>query len=421
MKILHVNTGQQGGSAWCAVRISRALASEGIESRMLFADGKTLPEGIEGDIAKKDKNPWNRNGVLRRIKNQLVKMPQRWFMDAEKMRYQLNQANTQRLYLHQPMSDYKNISHHPLVGWADIIHLHWVPDFVDYPTFFRDVKKPIVWTLHDKYPAEGVQHYSSEFYPIPNELRTLDSACRMIKRKGVLQAKSLNVVAISEMMVDICNHSDVLGGFPVTLIHNGVDTTAFLPYDKRMARKELGIVSDANVFLFSSYVISDGNKGLERLVSAIERAEYSNKILMCIGNIGFNQALPKASFPIIPTGPLTDSDKMSRYYSAADFFIQSSYEESFGQTVLEAMACGTPVISTPCGVSPDLIRPFNGVLCDGFDSDAILNGINKALSRQYDSSSIRQYIVDNYQYDIIAKQYIELYKRILSDIDSSSS
>ena len=412
MKILHINTGQSGGAAWCAIRINKALVQEGIDSRMLFAEGNAMPEGVQGAIAERDEIFWNRNWILKKIRNQLAKFS--WYMDTEKMQKQLDVANKQHLYLHHPLSDYKNIAHHPLAEWADIIHLHWVPDFVDYPTFFREVKKPIVWTLHDKYPAVGLMHYSSKFHPVPEDLMSLDVECKKIKRKGVSNAKSLNLVAISELMVEECGNSDVLGGFPITLIHNGVDTTVFRPYNKQDSRKELGLIADAKIFLLSSYFINDPNKGLDRVIDALEKINVSNIMLVCIGNIPIDVSLPDASFPIILTGCLNNQTKISKYYSAADFFLQSSYEESFGQTLLESMACGTPVVSTQCGIAPDVISPFNGVICNGFDSGAIAIGIKEALNNQYNSEEIRQYIVDNYRYDKIAQQYISLYESILS-------
>lgn len=414
MKILHISTGQQGGAAWCAMRISRALTAEGIDSRMLFAEGKIMPEGIEGAIASKDRNPWNSNYITRKIKNQLVKMtlsvPP---VDSEKLRYQLSKANSQRLYLHQPLSDYRNIAHHPLVEWADIVHLHWVSDFVDYPTFFKEVRKPIVWTLHDHFPAVGVQHYSSEFYPIPENLKSIDAYCKKIKRESVVQSQRLHIVAISEKMYSVCKASEVLKDFPVTLIHNGVDTSVFRPFDVQESRRGLGLLSDATIFLFSSYGLNDQRKGLDRAIDALEKVQNPNKLLVCIGNIPFNMSIPDASFPIIVTGGLINQTKIAKYYSASDYFLQCSYEEAFAQTPLEAMACGVPVISTPCSGAVDLIRPFNGVVCDGFDSESISVGIKKALSMDYDPVAIRQHILDNYQYDKIARQYIALYRSVL--------
>lgn len=79
------------------------------------------------------------------------------------------------------------------------------------------------------------------------------------------------------------------------------------------------------------------------------------------------------------------------------------------------MACGTPVISTPCSGAVDLIRPFNGGICEGYDSSALKDGILKAILQDYDSQKIRDYIIEYFDYNIIAKEYIELYIKILTD------
>ena len=410
MKVLHINTYQQWGAALCARRISKALVQAGEDSKMLFAVGPNLPEDTSGDIAKKDSCWWIKIPILRSIVWRFYHhMP--FMMNAERFQFQVNQTNTNHLYLHIPYSDYKNIAHHPLVEWADIIHLHWVSGFIDYPTFFKEVKKPIVWTLHDKYPAVGLQHYSSVFYPIPENLKVLDEYCRQVKRQSLLKADNLHLVAISQMMVDICQNSDVLSGFPVTLIHNGIDTSVFKFYDKQEVRKEIGLIPNAKVFLFSAYDIHDPNKGLDRVVNALEKINIPDKILICIGMS--TKPTPDSTFPIILTGLLNDQDVISKYYSSADFFIQGSLEETFSQTPLESMACGTPVVSFPCSGANDLINENNGVVCEDFTVDALVNGIKTAMSREYHPKTIREDVIHRFSYDKIAQQYIELYKKVL--------
>lgn len=156
MKILHINTFQEGGAALCAIRINKALMSQGIESRMFFAHGASLPKGVNGAIADKDRIVRLRsNPLFAKFRHLLMRMP--WYMNVEKRQVRLDNVNTHHLFLHIPYSNYTNIVHHPLVEWVDIIHLHWVSDFVDYTTFFKNIKKPIIWTLHDKYPIVGVQ------------------------------------------------------------------------------------------------------------------------------------------------------------------------------------------------------------------------------------------------------------------------
>ena len=410
MRVLHINTLQHGGAAQCVFRLSNALIREGVDSRVLIAEGDTLPEGVRGAVARQDRHFWNNHRLLRRVKDRLARLGV-WLVRAERMQEQLRRLNTPYLCRHQPLTLYRNIAHHPLVEWADVIHLHWVADLVDYPTFFKEVRKPIVWTLHDKYPAEGVQHYTSAFFPLPEKLKAFDSRCKTIKRRGVEKARNMTLVAISEPMADACKQSDILKRFPVTHIHNGVDTNIFRPYDKGAVRKELGLDREACIFLFSAYVLHDPNKGLDRILQALEKIGTPRKMLLCIGKPS-NEQQPVTSIPVIQTGLLTSQSMMAKYYAAADYFVQCAYEESFGQTVLEAMACGTPVVSTPCGIAPELVRPFNGVMCRGYSHDAIAQGIAEALATSYDALAIRQYIVDHYRYELIAQQHIGLYGKV---------
>lgn len=417
MKVLHINTAQSGGAAWCAMRIYKALKEQGIECKMLFAYGTSMPEGIDGAIAEPDSDFWYSNSLTTKVKHLLNRMP--WFYDEEKMRLVLDELNRDNLNLHQPFSHYKNIAHHPLVKWADIVHLHWVPDFVDYPTFFKRVRKPIVWTLHDKYPAAGIMHYCSKYFTLPEYLANVDNLCKRIKRKGITKSENLHIVAISSLVKDICSYSDVIQGFPCTVIHNGVDTNIFKPiYTKSKINvlTKYGFRNSVNertkLFMYSSFGIWDKNKGLQRVIDSLEKTQLKNIALIVVGG-NDEKITPSASFPIITTGLISNQTELAELYSISDYFISASYEETYGQTITEAMACGCPVISTPTGVAPDLIRPFNGVLCKGFDSNDLAEGITKALSTKYDSDNIRQHIIDEYDYTKISQMYIELYNNIL--------
>lgn len=412
MKILHINTGQHGGAALCAIRINRALSAEDVDSQMLFAEGKMMPNGVEGAVAQKDRNPWESNTELRKVKNLLVKLPMRWPMDAEKFRYRLNRANTQHCYMHQPLSNYKNISHHPLVKWADVVHLHWVSDFIDYPTFFKEVRKPIVWTLHDQNPATGLLHYeTSKQSPLNEQLNRLDILCRCLKRKSVQQAYNLNIVAISKEMAEVCRSSDVLKGFPTTLINNGIEDSLFVPVDQQMARIILGIPANNVVFAFCAQNIGEKRKGLKELIGALERIGRKDITLLCIGG---GELPVKTSLNVVKTGTVNSTRLLSALYSSADYFVMPSFQEAFAQTPMEAMACGTPVIAFPCSGTEELISDVSGVRCSDFTVDALVDAIKVAFDKKFDCNCVRNSLISQFQYKIIAQKYIELYTKIIA-------
>lgn len=412
MKVLHISTLQEGGAALCAQRINNALTFKGVESRMLFAIGKQLPQGIHGEIANKDRCLWINIPFIKGIVWRIMRYTP-FGMNIYKFQGLVNDANPDHLDLHIPLSQFINIAKHPLVEWADIIHLHWVCSFVDYPTFFKNIKKPIIWTLHDKYPALGLFHYSSVFFPVSKKLKKLDEYCKKVKRDGVSQCSNLYLVAISEYTKTVCENSSVLKGFPITYIPNGVDSEIF--YYRVPSKNEFKVDQSTIVFMFSAFNVWDYNKGLKRVIEALEIVKSERKasiLLLIVGNIVDGNIVPVASFPIKHVGFINDQEQLACLYSQADFFLCSSYEETFSQTILESLACGTPVVTTPCG-GTECISSLNGYVCDGFSPDSIAKGIFKTIDRDYDRKKIRKDVLSRYSYSKIADQYFNLYKKVL--------
>lgn len=417
MKVLHLNTNQEGGAALCAMRLHKALLVQGVESKMLFAEGESLPDDVDGAIAKKDLSiRIQKLSLFHKVATIFSYLP--WYKSVRKYDRILRIVNRSGLLLNHPYSGYKSIVNHPLVKWADIIHLHWVPGFVDYPTFFKNINKPIVWTLHDKYPMVGTMHYSSKYFPVPDSLSKFDNYCAIIKRNGILKSKKLHVVAISQTVKMECNDSDILKGIPCHLINNGIDATIFQPYNVRRTflnsylKSQLFKITDNTiVFLFVSHWISDKNKGVDRIVVALNKIKHEDIALIVVGRqLAALELQP--SFPILYTGAVNNELELAKLYSLSNFFVSASYEETFGQTITEALACGCPVIATPTGVAPEIIDSSNGVLANGYDSEDIAEAIELAMKKEYDSKTIRESIVQRFSSDVIAKKYKNLYTQL---------
>lgn len=411
MNILHVNATQNGGAAICAHRLMEGLGLYGINCKMLSLFENEM---YDVSVVKHDSSFLYSNKVLSEIKHLLNRMPFYW--DAEKFELEYRKASVGldiTFPVHFPLSEYKNLSKNPLIEWADIIHLHWVSGMIDYPTFFKAIKKPIVWTFHDKHPAVGLLHFSNNNL-LPQRLNELNQKCIDIKRRALKHHNNINIVAVSGEMTKLCESSAITKCLPVTLIPNGIDVNSFQPFNKSESRAHWGMLQDASVFMFSSYGLMDTNKGLLRVIEALNNLNIHNKMLVCCGKLNSGEKLPKTKFPILHVGLVTSSKEMASLYSSADFFIQASYEESFGQTPIEAMSCGVPVISTPCGISPELINDFNGVLCNGYTPKDLMKGIIEASKHQYDRTKIRRYVSENFNLIKMTENYISLYNRVLS-------
>lgn len=307
-----------------------------------------------------------------------------------------------------PTSVFKDLYKHPLVEQADLIHLHSVTGFIDYPTFFKKVDKPIVWTLHDENLLNGLAHFSRTV--VPN--KAIDRKYYNIKLAALKDAKNLGIVFLSDMMYDKYHEQDIVKGHQTTVINNPVDTSLFIPQDRRLARKALGLAEDAVVLIFVAALITDPWKGLDALSRAIKMLNMPNVQVLAVGKKDENLEYP--SF-IKAIGPIYDAGKLSQAYSAADYFVSASTQEAFAQTPIEAMACGIPAVLTPVSGTSELITEQNGVRCKGFSPKDIAEGLRTAFERKYDSCAIREDVKHRFSTVGIAKKYLEFYKRIIND------
>lgn len=412
MRVVHINKLLDGGAAWCAIRINNALQRKGLESSMIVMDNKT------GNIIDSNITIAERDLIYRTSRNFLLRMIMKIIKilirpSFEYYKYKRIEAEKHaNIFFTSPLTEYKSLVKHPLVKNADIIHLHWVSDFVDFPSFFKNIDKPVVWTIHDENPGLGGFHYSLQKKNAPKEYLNLDKKYEEIKRKAINGRNRPYLVAISEKMRIFFKNNKILGECPVTLIHNGVDGESFVKKDRILSRKKLQLPLDKKIFLFSSYKIDDPRKGLSLLLDALSYFHDDSFLLVCLGKC---DNIPSTCVNIRCEGLITGNEMLSMYYSAADFFILSSFQEAFAQTPLESMSCGTPVIAFPCSGVPELINEQNGIICDDFTVEALIKGIKEALGKTYNRDDIRKYVLSHFSYDIIAQQYIQLYNKVLTD------
>lgn len=408
MKVVHLSKYPDGGATWCAMRISNALNKNGIDSKMLLMQGEPSANISIAEVDwlyKRHKTPFVR--LLLKVLKFVIRPQYELFKWKRK-----NVQKSGKAFFSSPLTDYTSLPNHPDIKSADIIHLHWVADFIDYPSFFRKIKKPIVWTIHDEGPGLGGFHYNMHLEDSNDKYKKLDKQFALIKKKAIKRGNRPYLVAISSAMNRWIRDNDILKICETSLIYNGVEGDLYTLYNRELSRESLGFPKDSKIFMFSSYKIDDKRKGLTILVQALERLNDSSIILICVGNY---TKIPKARFNVICTGLILDKAILSQYYSSANFFVQSSYQESFGLTPVEAMSCGTPVVAFPCGISPELVTEKNGVLCSSFTVDALYEGILNAMKKDYNREEIRNDVLSRFSYDKITEQYIKLYHSLLND------
>ena len=390
MKILLVSKDDIGGIGLVCTDLMRSLKALGHECHMLVLNKYTRNDDIE------------RYGYLRW---RLAKMPSGLLCRYGFVVTRRNKAR--RLGGGIPTS-VVNLMHSRWVEWADVIHLHHIGDYIDYPSFFGGVGcKPVVMTLHDENFFYGLAYYESNLQP----QHPLERYYAELKRLAFSQAHNMGIVLLSEYFRKKFHGHQLLQGNEVRVINNAVDTTVYKPIPKTDARQRLGLSTDDTLIVFSAFVVSDQRKGLDKLSEAVARIGNPRIRIVAVGKNIHHRSWPN----VVEMGFKDTAESLCEVFSACDFFAMPSVQEAFALTPMQAMACGLPVVAFPVSGTSELINERNGVVCTDFTVDALQKGIMTLMSRSYDAAAIRQDMANRFSPMAIAQKYCSLYNDLLKN------
>jgi glycosyltransferase involved in cell wall biosynthesis len=230
----------------------------------------------------------------------------------------------------------------------------------------------------------------------------------------------MKVVAPSRWLAEEARRSALFGRFSISVIPYGLDVDEFAPRDRREAREVVGIPQDAAVILFVADWPAVHRKGISVLVDAVNELRYwPNLLLVSVGHDVpvLDGALACAHRHL---GRVDNDHFLSMIYSAADVFAIPSRQDNLPNTVLEAMACGTPVVGFEVGGITDMVRPgMTGLLAPAHDPAAFGEALAQILrddeKRAEMSATCRRVAVEEYSLSIQAQRYIDLYRRVCSE------
>ncbi|MBW4890544.1 glycosyltransferase family 4 protein [Mucilaginibacter sp. HMF5004] len=421
MKVTLINTSDAGGGAPAAcMRLLNALAPDGVDVHLLAQNKYTAEERVEA-VAD------DALGELKaKIDFYCERIPFILFHERdETVRFAFSTA---------PAGS--NISDNHLVRNADVLHLHWTNSgFLSIKNIRQLIalNKPVVWTLHDMWAFTGGCHYSGDCDRFLNECGNCpllkDASDNDISRKGWKRKKELyagvkNLVFVtcSNWLAEVARSSSLLKDFRIEAIPNPIDTDLYSPQNKSKARAKLDIAANAKVILFGAANINHTRKGITYLVEALYRlkADYPQpgniEVVIFGKNKGFDIA--QIPFKVHQLGIINSQSKLAEIYSLADVFVLPSLEDNLPNMVMEALACGTPVVAFNTGGLPDLVdHKQNGYLAAYKSAEDMAKGIDFVLNSAEGnmlSSAARNKVVDNFSNEIVAAKYKALYQSIRS-------
>ena len=418
MRVLIVNTSEKaGGAAVAANRLMDALNNNGVKAKMLVRDKVT------DDITVV--------GLPQSLRSQWRFLWERWCVFchlhfSKKHLFALDIANAGF-----------DITSLPEFKEADVIHLHWINQgMLSLKGIRKIIKsgKPIVWTMHDMWPASSICHLTLGCHRYANGCGNCkylphggskgDLSAKVWKNKQKLyDGNSLSFVTCSKWLASEAKQSGLLSGHRIHTIPNPIDTRLYHPQDKREARFRTTLPVDKRIILFIAQKATNPYKGMDYLMEACrllvtEHPEMKENTCVAILGGHSEELVGQLPFQVVSLGYVSEDQRIVDIYNAADVFVLPSLSENLPNTIMEAMACGVPSIGFKVGGIPEMIdHKKNGYVANYKDAKDLADGIHWILN-EADSSELSKAclakVMHNYSQHAVALNYIEVYNEAMA-------
>lgn len=406
MKILIINRSESGGGAFVAgFRHFLALRHVGANVTMLVLKKKTDEKRI---IA------FSHNAIkhfFSGIKN---------IIEQIFYRILIKNKNEHSLFTIDVFGN--DISKLSILKEADIIHIHWINlGFLSIRDLRKIIQlgKPIVFTLHDMWLFTGGCHHADDcshfemhcgFCPqLRCSCKNDISAIRHKHKQEILKAESVSaVVACSNWIEGLARNSSILRSKHILTIPNAIDLEIYKPDNTIKKVKRI---------LFIATNVGDERKGFKyfkQCMQILSRSRDNNDLEIKVLGKYKPEYFLDIPFRIDAIGSIYDQKEIAHYYAESAILIMPSLMENLPNTIMESMACGTPVVAFNVGGIPDLIdHKHNGYLAKYESADDLAFGVQWIMDHyEITSTNARKKAVREYSYDVIAQKHLELYHNL---------
>lgn len=317
----------------------------------------------------------------------------------------------------------------------DVIHIHNIHGyFLNYEILFDYLKssgKPVIWTVHDCWLYTGhCYHYSSagcdkwcshcndcvQRKAFPKSWLA-DRSYRNFedKRTAFTSIRNITFVTVSEWLRGEMRKS-FLGKCDIQVIHNGIDTDTFSPRSGSAIR-ENPYVGNRHIILGVASIWSK-EKGLDDFIALNERIDRDREVIVLVGIKESQRALLPSDMVAIER--TADVRELAAYYSVALAFVNPTWQDNYPTVNMEAISCGTPVITYCTGGSVEVITPETGFVVEQGDVDGLLNKVREieSLGKEHYSEACRCFALSNFSKAENYREYLDLYNRLVNESTS---
>lgn len=311
----------------------------------------------------------------------------------------------------------------PYLAKVDLVHLHWTQHaFLSLRTLEELCKLglPVVITLHDYWWAQGIKQMETKPGELSAPLRRLDRQVR--QRKAELMAHyPIHWVTVSSSLANEVSRSSIVPRLGISTIGNVLSAQ----YYQQAQMRGTNATNEQALYqiLFVATRVDDPIKGWSYLTAAMQQlAELAGEQraqmqLTLVGTLSDRTLLKQIPIPVRHLGSISDAERLRSLYSESSVLISTSERESFGQTLLEALACGTPVIARDSGGPADIVTDgVNGTLVAHDTPQEMATALWQHFTgaTEYQSEACRA-SAQHFAPTAIAQQYAQLYDQLIDD------
>ena len=303
----------------------------------------------------------------------------------------------------------------------DVVQLHSLHDhWLNYEILFEYLNSTdiqVVWTFHDCWAMTGhCMHFVTKNCDrwksgchdclmkgeYPKSLVDRSRKNWELKKSLFAGCKNLSIVACSDWIAVFVRES-YLKEKRILTIHNGVDLSIFKPKSK-IESKRFKIIA-----VSSPWYPAKGELDIYKLRSILPNEEF--EIIMVGLSANQMKILPAGIRGIQRT---QNVNELAKLYSDSDVLINPTYADTFPTVNLEALACGTPVITYRTGGSPEAVDEKTGIVVEQGDLKALADAIRKMKDSPLSSTDCRRRAEEHFDKDRCFEKYIELYEGLLN-------